>query len=171
MRVHSTILSLGLLALSFSVWAQPTVVKLKGCEYTVELPSKPVYRKGRPAEAGSVAAGSSHVAEIRQSVPAFRVECQPLSRQPERKELAMLDDMEIMARSMNLYGLQLSQEKSKRLGHIGVFSGEQIQAQRRLVVTGRMYLGERSILAVLATEFETGYPSEKVLRVFRSVGR
>ena len=60
---------------------------------------------------------------------------------------------------------------SKRLGHIGVFSGEQIQAQRRLVVTGRMYLGERSILAVLATEFETGYPSEKVLRVFRSVGR
>ena len=86
MRPHGTLLCAALLALSFSASSQPTIVKLDGCEYTVELPQKPTYRQGRPAEPGSVAAGPSQVAELRSSVPAYRVECQPLTRQPARKE-------------------------------------------------------------------------------------
>ena len=86
-------------------------------------------------------------------------------------EMAMLEDMQIQASSMELKDLRMTKEKSKRLGVIGHFTGWQVQAQRRLRVTGAFYLGSRSMMAVMATEFEETYPADEVLRVFNSVDR
>jgi hypothetical protein len=155
---------------STTATAVETRVQLKGCEFTVTLPEKPIMRAGRKVAAGTTASSASNVAEIRTSVPAFRIECQALSRLPPSADKALMTSAETQADSMSLSNLNITREKT-RLGHIVRFTGGQVQAQRKLVVTGVFFLGDRSILSVLATEFEDGYPLNEVVRVFKSVSR
>lgn len=153
-----------------TVQAGETVVKLEGCEFSVTLPDEPAFRTGRPAAPGTPAAAPSRVALLRGKIPAYRVECQALSSIPPEAESALFDNMLDTAESMSVEDV-LTERGRSRDGLWARFTGNQTQARNKLVVTGTFYLGERSIMSVIATEGARNYPSDAVTRVFKSVRR
>lgn len=164
----STLLLSALLALPSM--AQEARVQLEGCEFSVRLPDPPTLRQGGPPPPDSPAAGPRQTAQLRDQIPAYEVECQPMRFIPPGAERVLLNDMQRRAQSMNLRDVEVSSDPD-RLGRIGRFSGVDVQAGREFMVTGVYYLGRASLFSVIASEPVRGYPAEAVQRVLGSVSR
>jgi hypothetical protein len=170
MRQLTKLVSIVFFIAAVPAHAAESVVKLKGCEYSIVLPEEPEMREGRPAAAETPASAPSQLAMIRGKVPAFRVECQALDRIPAGGERAMYEDMLDTVASMRLNDLQVVEAPS-RLGPTATFTGTQLQAQRKFMVRGTFYLGKRSMMSVITTEWAERYPSKVVTRVYNSIDR
>ena len=150
------------------VFASETTVALPGCEYKLELPAKPTIKDGRPVIGSAL--GPSRVALLRNRIPAYRVECQGFSRLPPQAGAAMIDDMLEQTQRMNLGDFQHTVSEN-RLGTVVEYSGIEVRAGQRFVVSGRNVLGFSSVLSLVITEPADTYPSKESLRVLRSLRR
>ena len=152
-----------------SAYAAEQLVKLNGCEFSVQLPEKPVIKKGRRPQAGK-ATGPSIVALIRGRVPAYRVECQGFSSLPPNARQFVVGDTEDQAQDIGLEDFQFDVADS-HLGTVMEYSGIDVQAGHRFVVTGRTILGRRSVFSLIVTEPSVLYPAEETRRVLGSIRR
>ena len=150
------------------VLAAETTVALPGCEYQLDLPEAPRVSDGRPAFGNAL--GPSRVALVRNRIPAYRVECQGFTRLPPQAEEAAIDDMLEQTQRMKLLDFQHSVEQT-RLGTVIEYSGIEVRAGQRFVVSGRNLLGDTSVLSLVITEPALTYPSKETRRVLRSIRR
>ena len=171
--MHKSLLTLclcvGLSVAALAPQAAEQLVRVGQCEYSVQLPEKPVVKPGRRPAAG-IAAGPSLVGRINNRVPAYRVECQTFAQMPPNARQYMLEDAEEQARGLGLKDLQFS-IKDTRLGTVFEYYGIDVQARHRFVVTGRTILGRQSVFLLEATEPAANYPSGETRRVFDSIRR
>lgn len=157
------------LALALSpVMAAQTTLALPGCEYKIDLPANPTIKDGRPAFGSAL--GPSRVALLANRIPAYRVECQGFSRLPPQAGTAMIDDMLEQTQRMKLLDFQHTVEAT-RLGTVVEYSGIEVRAGQRFVVSGRNVLGLSSVLSLVITEPAATYPAPETRRVLRSLRR
>ncbi|MBT6277204.1 MAG: hypothetical protein HOI95_24115 [Chromatiales bacterium] len=150
--------------------AAETTVKLEGCEYSLLLPGAPKIRPGRVIPSPSDAKQTTLIAELRQTFPTFRVECGAMGRLPPGAARFAREDTIRLLQSMNLADIHHSTNET-RLGTAITFTGSLEDAGLQFIVSGVVYLGDSSMLNIIATEAAQSYPSEVVTRVLKSVER
>jgi hypothetical protein len=154
-----------LLHISNSAKAQYNVT-LPECEYNITFPSEPkkfsYHSGGRP--------GNFLMTEAKAGLPILRAECQAIVDKSILNDQLVMKSLQEQAQSIGLENIQTVIEHNS-LGIVGTFTGRKKASGVEMIQMGRIYVGNRPVMNLLATETLKSFPSKQANTFFFSVRR
>ena len=140
-------------------------VSIPDCEYKITFPlsyKKMPYQVENSSGFIFLATGKNG------GYPSLRAQCLPIADRSLLSDKLIFESLNAQAESFGLREIQSFIARSP-LGIIGMYTGKKEAGGIKIIQMGRLYIGDSSVLNLIATEELKNYPSNKLNSFFSSV--